>query len=407
MTPIDPASRSLQDAFIGGSDAPAFDPAAVLLALSAQQMGIMQSALVTQISGGMTQLSRIADLGSSAAKLSKLHDQAQQIELGQVNQVLAEVQSLKQTYMGGEDSSLVVNEADNERLNKLAEWAAQRGYELKPMTRWETPPVEDEPANDAGESGVDDGEAAESASAESDGAGAASEGDQTPAPEAKPDPQPQLVLDPVAVEENIKKLKAYLADLEAGAVDTPALRQTIATLPGMATLADQVRALGFTGPLDTLEQLKQASASLQQMADRAVAQLAEAAETIRQFASQITEKAADLTEFLDSFNDEQQRQTDRAQLAAQLQQLQLEEQFRRAMLDVQAQLDEAARLINSHYIPADIADRLLNKLSSVERRQLDNDLASWKFTFEAQLAASLTLAKPGPSSAASLRRNYL
>lgn len=405
MTPIDPASRTLQDAFVSGSDAPQFDPAAVLLALSAQQMSIMQSTLVNQVSGGINQLSRIADLGSAATKLSRLHDQAQQIELGQVQQVLGEIQSLKQTYMGGEGSSLVVNEADNERLKKLAEWAAQRGYELQPMTKWETPPAEEESAGGAeGASGAGD-EAAELA--ESDDAASVAKDGVTSEAETKPEPKPQLVLDPVAVEANIKKLHAYLADLKAGVADSPALRQTIADLPGMAALVNEVRALGFTGPLDTLEQLKQAGGSLQKTAELAIAQLAEAAATIRQFADQIAEKAGDFTEFLQSFNDQQQRQVERDQLEAQLQQLQLEEQFRRAMLEVQAQLDEAARLINSHYLPADIVERLQDKLSSVERQQLDNDLASWKLDFESQLASGSTPPKFVPSSAASLRRNYL
>lgn len=403
MTPIDPAGRTTQGALLGASDTPAFDPAAVLLALSVQQMGIMQSALVNQISGGQNQLSRIGELGSAASKLPKLFNQAQQTELGQVNQVLGQIESLRQKYAGGDTSSLVVNDADNDRLNELAEWAAERGYLLAPMTKLELPNAEEKPpVAEEGESTVNGAGASESATVLE-----SPEGATAPPAEPEPDPQPQLVIDAAGVEQNIKKLQSYLADLKAGVADNPALRQTIAELPGMATLSSQLRRLGLTAPLNALEQISDAVPKLQHMAQTAVQQLAGSAAAIHSFASQITEKAADLAEFLHSFNDDQQRHIDRDQFEAQLAQMELEKQFREALLEVEAQLAEAARLINSHYIPADVRERFLNNLSSVQQQQLDNELSSWKTDFESQLAAAFVPPKLAHHSAAAMRRDYL
>lgn len=373
MTPIDPARRSFQGAFVGGPDAPTFDAAAVLMALSAQQMGIMQTTLINQITGGRGELAKIAELGSSAHKLTLAADEAQRRELDEVNFMLTQVDALRDQYSGGETSSLTINEADNNRFNQLSEWMAERYLPCKPMVELQEPTAEEIQAT------LDQG--------------------------LEP-PAPQLMAIPEAIEQNVRMLQGYLRDVQSGEANNLAMRSGISRALGLDVYERQAL-FGANAPPSSVNDLREVAVKLEQRADETIAKLAEKAAQIGQLGSQVTEKGLELSGFLQAFTQDLQQQADREFLEWQLEQMQVQERFRQALAEIEEQLNQAALAASSHFLPAAVVDQLLDKLSTVDRQQLDNDLASWRLDFAQAWDSAPAPPKTVQATAAAMRRDYL
>jgi hypothetical protein len=371
MTSIDSAGRTQAAAAYTRTSDPTFDPAAVLLALSAQQMTIMQITLAASVTGARSEVSKIAAMGSTSAEVNQLRDQVIAGEASAVEQALATARSLSSKYAGG-DASPTVSAADLDRIKVLENFAAERGFALQDTTRLEPP----------GDEAI--------------GAAKAANTDFPP---------PTLVIDEAAARTNALSLAAYLADVKSGAADNPAIRQTMTSAPGAADLLNKVRSFGYQGDVDSLADLQAAAQFLDQAAVAELTKLAASTNQVKQLAEQISGKGADFKDLLKDRKIQPHPQDEADRLKAELKLAALRQSLKEVLEEHAAAIAGAEALAGAGELPPDILTMLVGRLTPDDRVKMEQDLAKWQADFAAKTAVEST--GPSHNSLAAMRRNYL
>lgn len=377
MTSIDSAGRSISQTFSAAEIErlrdPSFDPAAVLLALSAQQLGIMQTTLVNQLSGARSQVGKIAEMGAASVEVGRLRERIISGEDASIQQVLAEVKSLGSKYQGGDQSSLTVNEADNQRLKQAEQWAAERGFTIEPMTRLVQPTQAEIDA--AKTAGLDP-------------------------------PAPKLLADEAAVRRNLEALTTYQTDLRLGIADNPAIRRQMAEAPGAMRLLGRLQGLGYDAEIETLADLEAAAGGLQKMALDAVATLAQASERLKSLADAIGAKGTQFEQLV-SQQEAPPRPADEAdRLKAELRRQELEDALREILEDYAAAFAGIEAQGMGIRLSGELVANLVGGLSDAERAKVQQDLADWQSRFAPEFGRAGEV-NAGPKTQADMRRNYL
>jgi hypothetical protein len=352
---------------------PSFDPAAVLLALSAQQLGIMQTTLTNQLTGARSQIGKIAEMGAASVDVGRLREHIIAGEEASIQQVLAEVKSLGSKYRGGDASSLTVSEADNQRMKQAELWAAERGFSMEPMTRLVQPTQAEIDA--AKTAGIDP-------------------------------PTPKLVADEAAVRRNLEALTIYQTDVRLGIADNPAIRRQLAEAPGAMRLLGRLQGLGYDAEIETLSDLEAAASGLQKMALDAVATLAQASERLKSLADAIGAKGTQFEQLVSQQKVQPWPQDEADRLKAELKLQELEDAIRAILEDYAAAFAGIEAQGMGIRLSGDIVANLVGDLSDSERAKVQHDLTDWKSKFATEFSVTSGLGS-SPHSSADMRRNYL
>jgi hypothetical protein len=366
MSHIDSTGRA-GGVYAHRTEDPRFDPAAILLALSAQQFSIMQSVATNQVQGAFTLASRVASLGAAALALPKIHDRVIANEGADVEGILAKTKDF-----ANRPPDAPVTENDLADMSSVTRWAAQRGYTLESLTDVKEPTAEEIKA--AKDAGVDP-------------------------------PEAQTLIDQDALNAAIGLLERYAAEVRSGQADNRSLRRDVADSAGMGELVGHLRSLGFNGPLASLSDLKQASVALRELATATLDRMADAVKSARTTAAMMSTKSAQLSDHMTTTRGEQARTAEQEALAAQLEKQQMDDALRNILLEAQAELAGAQAAISSQFIETGVVDRLIGNLSSLERQQFDKDLAAWK----AEVTPYTATAPPQTpqKSIVAMRRDYM
>jgi hypothetical protein len=349
------------------AEEPPFDPAAILLALSAQQYSIMQSVATNQVKGALTLASRVASLGAAALTLPKIRDRVIANEGADIEGILARTKDF-----ANRPPDAPVTENDLAEMSSVTRWAAERGYTLESLTYVKQPTSEEIKA--AKNAGVDP-------------------------------PEPQTLIDQAALGTAIEMLERYASEVRSGEADNRSLRGDIAGTSGMGALVGHLRSLGFNGPLSSLSDLEQAGVALRELATATLDRLADAVKSARTTADMMSTKAAQVSDHLTTTRGEQTRTAEQEALAAQLEKQQMDDALRNILLEAQAELASVQASISSQTIDTGVVDRLMGNLSSLERQQVDKDLAAWKAEVTPYTATAPPLTPQ--KSIVAMRRDYM
>ncbi len=377
MTPIDSTDRSISPTLSAAAlerlRDPSFDAAAVLLALSAQQLGIMQATLVNQLTGARSQVGKIADMGAASVEAGRLRERVIAGEDASIQQVLAEVKSFGSKYQGGSQSSLTVSEADNERLKQAAAWAAERGYTIEPMTRLKPPSQAEIDA--AKTAGLDP-------------------------------PEPQLVADEAAVRRNLEALTTYQTDVRLGIADNRAIRRELAGAQGAVGLAGRLQGLGYDAEIETLADLEAAAGGLQRMALDALETLAQSSDRLKRLADEIGAKGTQFEQLVKQQEVAPRPQDEADRLKAELRLQELQEALREILEDYAAALAGIEAQGMGVRLSGELVAHLVGDLSDAQRAKVQHDLTDWQAKFAAEFSHAAA-SGPGHRSVADMRRSYL
>lgn len=387
MTSIDATGRA------GGAGAtefrdPAFDPAAVLLALSMQQIGIMQQVAITQAGGLAGQAVKIGSLAGAASTAPAVRQQITADEMASVETVRSQLSAV-----GGRFNENELTAGDLAELAELQDWAKQRGLDFGDFTTTKTIPA---PKSDSAETIHDnplykpaDGEAAEA-----------------PPPPEEP-PKTITVLDGADVDAALAQLQNYASEVVSGSANNAALRSLFTDSAAMADLKGQLRSLGFTGDLKTLADLDRAPGEIMQMVGTALDRLTESTRSLRTVTEQIGEKSATVKEHLETKGAQESQIADLDALEIQLKKQKMTEDLRRALAAVQEELASVIAAITSQTVSEGSMKAVMAALSGAQRSQLDGDLSAWTQVFTAQFPSESETPATGHNSNAALRRNYM
>jgi hypothetical protein len=369
MSSIDPALALSRSNSVVGLDQQNLDPATILLALSMGQLGVLQDSLVSRVPTLKDTHETLGRIGAAGSKLGQLQTAVLRGEQQEAEDLLKQLEAFKTRHLSGDQSQLVVNDAQQQDLSKVLEWAQQRGF---PMTELLKEVPVPKPAKSEAEQS-------------SEGQPAAEEPIET-----------QTVVDGQAFMALHDRLKNYLTQLKTGEVDNPAIRHRLANHVDHDGLVSELAGLGLNTDLESLGQLQSAITELDSRFNQIVK---ESQQTVGQAKLLVREMEKSVRELGDLSKSQVQidnRATDRQQADEQdrLQSLDLDRQKR-------AQLDEIETVIRSaEAILQQLEEsRLLEMRPSVElpvSAQLDVEarLADWTAALNKQLEAAGELPRP-------------
>lgn len=383
MPPIDPAGRGLSMP-VGLPEAGApFDPAAVLLALSAQQAGILQNLLTLQVDNGLKSLGRISEMGSAARDLGNLTQRVVQLETEATQPVLDGLSSL--AGRGGQP----LTEAEMSLLPKLQAWGATRGYAAPSLVEWRAP----EPPAETPDAGP------QTATGSSEEAG-------PPAPPPAPEPQP--FLNPQALDEALGELRGYLQALSLGTAESPSLGKLIQQGLEATGLGDTLSRYQLTPQRPTLAGMAWATEGLLNAARAEAKALADAAPRLGSLTEALRQKGAEVATSLRTVASDDELRTEETLLAEQLRSLQLSAELRNMVAEFEAALAGAAVVKIRDAVDAGAVEQLIEGLAEPERVEAGKRLEEWKLSLhDSPLQAGAVAPPPNPASVASMRRQYM
>lgn len=353
MTSIDTSGLVQRAGNFTFSDAQELDPATILLALGVQQASILHGTLLNRVQATQEPMSSLERLGRASQKLLQVRDDVVRQELNEARDLLELFESFGKSRAATESESLVIDEAEYQRLQSALDWAGERGMTVGDIAQ----PVVTEPTE-----GAD-----------------------------SPPPPTEWTIDRAAVQQKFGVLNQYIDGLRRGVADNPALEQSIKSATGDSALVDVLSTIGLTGDIDSLQGLNAALKEIQ----RQVTQIAIASEgavaQLRVLVADARQVVQTLTGAVQDSHKHESRQADNraADTRAQLERLELDERTQQLVAELLGQQQEAAAIREQLAAVLETSDRADGVMADAVRQAAAEQLAVWQQNLDSRLADSL------------------
>ncbi|HVJ69148.1 MAG TPA: hypothetical protein VM510_14270 [Caulifigura sp.] len=374
MSSIDPAILHSRTNSITGLESQNFDPATVLLALSLGQMGILQESLLTRVPSTKDDVDRLGRIASSSSQLQKLNDSALKGEQEEADALLKQIESFKSKHVTGDESKLVVNDAEQQELARASEWAQQRGFLFPELTK--QVPVPKPPKSET--------------ETESE---TKAEGDEAAAEEPV---EMQTVIDEQQFLGIHEAMKAYIDQLKTGNVDNPAIRSRLSGSSGFAQLADQVRELGVGGILNTPQGIHDAVGELESQYNQIQKAAQQAVGELKILLGHVDQTASGLTDLNRSQLQTDSRATDRKadDERQRIQNLDLDKNREAQLTELADVVQAAERALEQLAVRQDLARDLARDLPVSAQVDVQTQLSNWQQALNKQLESNQQAPRP-------------
>lgn len=373
MSTIDPAGRTLNAGDVNFVDHNDLDPATVLLAMSVNQMAILQESLTVRVNAAHDKVGSLQEIGQAIHDLDALKDSVQEQELASTRDAYERLQGYVQLNEVDPSAPIVITEEEHEYLEQLREEAQRRGWVGPELST--TQYVESESWSPFGVTG-------EIRNNPLFGGGLpAMPGMNTT----------QYVVDPTALRMLVDKMEDYLYRLPQGQADNQVLQQAFQTSTGFPDLQADLASLGITG-VNSFETADSALEELRRQLGTAVADSRTDLNQLRLLTGEITDKSGEVGDAVRTqVNDANQRAEDRfAEERALFEQLEIDETLKQQINELLTELQNAEDALSRSAMDPQAVDQARQSLSDAAYERMTEELRRWQDALDIQLAGEVS-----------------
>jgi hypothetical protein len=369
MSTIDPAGRTLNAGDVNFIDHNDLDPATVLLALSVNQMAILQESLTVRVNAAHDKVGSLTEIGQAIHDLDALKNSVQEQELADARDVQDRLNTFASQADADPDGRTTVTEEEYAYLQQLMVEAQRRGYDGPPLALpeevefdpfrpfdWSNPlgPIQNNPLFQG------------------------------------PGDRIEYVIDRAAVTQFLDKLDDYIYRLPQGRADNPVLEELFENNSGFPNLQSDLAALGITG-VNSFAEADAALEELRRQLGTAVAESRTDLNQLRLLTGEITDKSLEVGDAVRTqVNDANQRAEDRfAEERALFEQLEIDETLKQQIEELLTEVQNAEDALARSAMDPKALDKARENLSDAAYERMMEELRRWQDALDMQLAGEV------------------